>query len=83
MQKEAVATEYNNILSNGSLPLPTSRTASILLSAAKDMYYLRATGGCKFSDLFHRISEIPKLFPKQQFKILPMTTRNNLPNTKQ
>lgn len=44
MQKEAVVTEYNNVLSNGLLTLLTSRKASILHSAAKGMCYLRATG---------------------------------------
>lgn len=83
MQKEPVVTEYNNILSNGLLTLPISTITSILHSAAKDMYYLRATGSQKLSDLFYRISEIPKLFLKQQFKILPMTMRKNLPKTKQ
>lgn len=45
MQKEAVVTEYNNVLSNGVLTPLTRRITSLLHSAAKDMYNLRATGG--------------------------------------
>lgn len=40
MQKEAVVTEFNNVLSRGLLTPPTTRITSILYSAAKDMYYL-------------------------------------------